>query len=61
MLPIGTLVRVMDWNSDEYMSSGIVTEHLTDGRLVVHKEGVRLGAFRQGQLVILTSQEVEEC
>ncbi len=51
----------MDWNSDEYMVSGVVTEQLADGRLVVHKEGVRLGAFRPGSLVILTSQDIEEC
>ena len=61
MLPIGTLVRIMDWNSDEYMASGMVTEQLTDGRLVVHKDSVRLGAFRPGSLVILTSQDIEEC
>ena len=61
MLPNGTLVRVMDWNSDEYMVSGVVTEQLADGRLVVHKDSVRLGAFRPGSLVILTSQDIEEC
>lgn len=51
-LPKGTLVRVMDWNSDYYMQTATVEETLTDGRLVLSQRGIRIGAFRPGTIVL---------
>ena len=54
-LPRGTLVRIMDWNSDDYMQVARVEERLDDGRLVLYKGTIRLGAFRPGSLMLLDS------
>ena len=52
-LPKGTLVRIMDWNSDDYMQVARVDETLSDGRIVLYKGAVRLGAFRSGSIMLL--------
>lgn len=54
-LPQGTLVRIMDWNSDDYMQVARVGETLADGRLVLYKGTIRLGAFRPGSIMLLDS------
>lgn len=53
MLPAGTLVRIMDWATDYYMQTATVKHSIGDGRIVLYKEGINIGAFREGSLVVL--------
>jgi hypothetical protein len=60
MLPAGTLVRIMDWATDYYMQTATVKHSIGDGRIVLYKDGINIGAYREASLVIITPTAGDE-